>query len=1253
MHPSQSTPPTSISSSDEAPAPAAATTTTTTTPLDAPTMHHPSSPSETDTTTTTTATTRRYHDYGATADCGVNLTLAGSDAAAHAWLARARTAGVAHAVLIGHDLPSTRAAARACADPTFLAHGVRLCFTAGVHPLEAASWSDAAEEELGRLAAHPACVAVGEAGLDHSPTERHPARPTPPRSLQAWAFKRQVALARRLRLPLYLHEREAHEDFLAVLAEEGGVGAGAGGVRGLVHCFNSGAASLRAYVALGLKVGVSSLVACGEKGAALRAALRAARPSLGDVVVETDAPFLRPERVPREAGAAEGRANEPCLLPLVVLGLADCLGLFPRDVAASTLATATGFFGLDNAKRAAAAAVATATAATEAPPPSPSPPPPCGSTVRTIRFVAPLLLRHLVYSLRGLSIDTALVRHNDMAGVEQEAQRTGRILLARHTKRLTAGGSGAPVSVHKVDTDETAEQLCGLLLRYGLRPTLAEVEAGRRCTSCNTSDWEVQGTETRDAGAVLSDALTLHAHLCRCRCCGKTSFLPSPEKRAETHANLLLLLDGQGAAATMSAAEIAKQARFQRRSVCAYWNGLPGSCRNGNSCEWLHGQSARRVNEDGSKRRDDVHVVPVHARHGVLLLKGLLANGPQWAVPSRRFAADATAFDAAVALASEELGVPRAQAEAALRPASDACTGESLDSGRRTYYVLRLSDADEAPPGVQGARLPANGGGGGSTPAYWLRTSRPFSFHTDLAAAGRLVKISGAGSPVKGDVQGAVALKALGFDGRLRRVAYAADAVPSSGAPPPQAGAQAARAAALRAAASLTRAAADVRLGGLLGSLRARGVRGATEERARWEVPKSGACAAAAACGERAAGVVVRRQAAALGRSARARLGADADAGAVAEKVRRFVEERVRGVWERGGGVLRLFGSAATGAVGKDGFDVDLWLGLPGSSSASASSGGGAAAAAAEAMDRHEECATLRRLHELLIHQEEAQSAADGSDAAAAAATLSLPAARLKLTLGARVPVVSGTVEGKGLPGGGVPIDITLRRLGCVNTALFRLHYARHPFLRRLSLVVKAWAAWAGIRRAGGGGDAPASAAASAAEPAAQQGLSSYTLMLMMLHALVATGAVPAVSLEDAAAAAAAATEEAGGGVGYAEDCGEAADEVVMEHFEVFLRYYSFEFAYDTHVVAVGTADGAALRKDDPLWDGGAEQEASGQQASAPLCVRDPFEVPTLNLTRHLKQARVGEIVRRVRLSYHSLREGTLAEQLSRAVLLG
>jgi TatD DNase family protein len=236
-------------------------------------------------------------------DVGINLGHDSYEADRDAVLARARAAGIVQMMVTGATLPgSVQAIALA------RRHLGTLFATAGVHPHHAGELGGARMEELAALAASPEVVAVGECGLDYF-------RDFAPRAEQRAAFHRQLELATRLGKPVFLHQRDAHEDFLAILREH------RARHTGVAHCFTGGAAELDAYLELGLAIGITGWICDERRGAHLLPLVRAIPAER--LLLETDGPYLLPRDLePRPAT----RRNEPAFLAHIAAVVARARG---------------------------------------------------------------------------------------------------------------------------------------------------------------------------------------------------------------------------------------------------------------------------------------------------------------------------------------------------------------------------------------------------------------------------------------------------------------------------------------------------------------------------------------------------------------------------------------------------------------------------------------------------------------------------------------------------------------------------------------------------------------------------------------------------------------------------------------------------------------------------------------------------------------------------------------------------------------
>jgi TatD DNase family protein len=257
-------------------------------------------------------------------DIGVNLTSRQFAADRDAIVERALAAGVAHLIVTGLTASLSQAALELARTRPAV-----LCSTAGVHPHNASGFDGHTRGELAALARCPEVVAVGECGLDYD-------RDFSPRPMQRQAFEAQLELAAELGKPVFLHERSAHHDFHAIVANARPRLAG-----GVVHCFTGSAGELERYLELGLCIGITGFVCDERRGTHLRDLLPRIPPDR--LMVETDAPFLRPRDLP----GGGGKRNEPSFLPHVAASVARYSARSEEQVRRSTTETAYRLFGLE------------------------------------------------------------------------------------------------------------------------------------------------------------------------------------------------------------------------------------------------------------------------------------------------------------------------------------------------------------------------------------------------------------------------------------------------------------------------------------------------------------------------------------------------------------------------------------------------------------------------------------------------------------------------------------------------------------------------------------------------------------------------------------------------------------------------------------------------------------------------------------------------------------------------------------------
>ncbi|MFO0759227.1 MAG: TatD family hydrolase [Byssovorax sp.] len=265
-------------------------------------------------------------------DIGANLTHKSFRGDLAAVLERALGAGVGTILVTGTSAPSSRLAWQLAVDRR-AGPSPRLFATAGVHPHQASTLSPALLEELDALVRRPEVVAVGECGLDYD-------RDFSPRDRQRAALDAQLDLAAAVGKPVFLHEREAHEDFARALERARPKLAG-----GVVHCFTGSRAAMERYLALDLHIGITGWICDERRGKHLRELVKLV--PRGRLLVETDAPFLFPRDLPDHR--KHGR-NEPALLDHVASTVARCRGEPLAELAEHTTAAAEKLFRLPPAR---------------------------------------------------------------------------------------------------------------------------------------------------------------------------------------------------------------------------------------------------------------------------------------------------------------------------------------------------------------------------------------------------------------------------------------------------------------------------------------------------------------------------------------------------------------------------------------------------------------------------------------------------------------------------------------------------------------------------------------------------------------------------------------------------------------------------------------------------------------------------------------------------------------------------------------
>jgi TatD DNase family protein len=260
-------------------------------------------------------------------DIGCNLTHESFDADRESVIDNARRAGVTQMVVTGAtETGSVQANALAAQWP-----GV-LFATAGVHPHHAEEVSSDTLSVLAELHQAPRVVAVGECGLDYF-------RDFSPRPAQRRAFEKQLELAAECGKPVFLHQRDAHDDFVAIFREFRPHLSGA-----VVHCFTDTHEAVLEYLEMDCHIGITGWICDERRGQHLKDFVHEI--PADRLMLETDAPYLKPRNMKPKI---KTRRNEPQWLPWVAGTVAACRGVSPDQLAEETTATARRFFGLSGA----------------------------------------------------------------------------------------------------------------------------------------------------------------------------------------------------------------------------------------------------------------------------------------------------------------------------------------------------------------------------------------------------------------------------------------------------------------------------------------------------------------------------------------------------------------------------------------------------------------------------------------------------------------------------------------------------------------------------------------------------------------------------------------------------------------------------------------------------------------------------------------------------------------------------------------
>ena len=257
-------------------------------------------------------------------DIGANLTHDSFDEDRDEVIHAAEAAGVARMILTGANVSGSQEALQLARQWPGKMHT-----TAGMHPHHAADYSDVNHELFRKLHNEDEVVAVGECGLDYF-------RNFSPADAQRGAFRRQLELAEDSGLPVFLHQRDAHDDFLEILKPRINSIS-----RAVAHCFTGTEDELLTYIDMGLYIGITGWICDERRGAHLMSIVK--HIPLDRLMLETDAPYLLPRSLQPKP---KTRRNEPRYLPEVLRVVAESMGLDESTIAQHTTQNAERFFAI-------------------------------------------------------------------------------------------------------------------------------------------------------------------------------------------------------------------------------------------------------------------------------------------------------------------------------------------------------------------------------------------------------------------------------------------------------------------------------------------------------------------------------------------------------------------------------------------------------------------------------------------------------------------------------------------------------------------------------------------------------------------------------------------------------------------------------------------------------------------------------------------------------------------------------------------
>ncbi|WP_186575696.1 TatD family hydrolase [Aquibacillus kalidii] len=249
-------------------------------------------------------------------DTHVHLNVSQFDEDREEVMRRAKEAGVEYMVIVGFDHETIPKAIKIAEENPSIYAAV------GWHPVDAIDMTEKELTWLEELTDHPKVVALGEMGLDYHWDKS-------PKDVQKDVFRKQIRLARKVNMPIIVHNREATEDIIQILQEEN-----AAEIGGIMHCYNDSVEYVQACLDMNFYISLGGPVTF--KNATLPKEVAKVVP-IDRLLIETDCPFLAPH-------PNRGKRNEPAYVSLVAEKIAELRGISIEELSQKTTENALRFF---------------------------------------------------------------------------------------------------------------------------------------------------------------------------------------------------------------------------------------------------------------------------------------------------------------------------------------------------------------------------------------------------------------------------------------------------------------------------------------------------------------------------------------------------------------------------------------------------------------------------------------------------------------------------------------------------------------------------------------------------------------------------------------------------------------------------------------------------------------------------------------------------------------------------------------------